>query len=191
MTSDSPVPSRFFTVLGWVCILLGLYVLVTTTVNHLQSLRLPRGPELQRHRILTHVYHATVCLLSAFSMGGGFGLWKRRPWALMLMSAAGGAWAAHGSWWLVWAAPRLLAAIQDLRDTAPLAALNLGFSILTEALYLLFGLIVLGGLYHEADRREFPLSHSPFTRHIFFASAGSGMVPVGVIYSCLIYSGSP
>jgi hypothetical protein len=182
-TSEAPAPSRFFTVLGWACILLGTYVLVSSTLNEVQAVRFLKANALQRDLLLSHLYFGTMCLLGMLSLVGGFALWKRDTWAPLLMSAAGGAWLIHCGWWLVEGSPPLLEALRALRTSQPILALEIGFSILSNAIFFIVWLIVIGGLFRQDARLEFPTGRLPFSRKVLFVSTGAGMVTVGLLYS--------
>lgn len=176
-TSDAPAPSRYFTVVGWICILSGLHIIVTSVINYSQAFRVLKvaRPEL----LLTF---ASRCGLSVLSVASGFAMWKRRSWAPWLMSLTGGATVASCVWFFARAVPPYIDLIQESRHSVPMVALDLAFSILSKVLQLLIWLAVLGGLYRENGRRQFPPSRPEFTKATLF-----GLSLLGLLLMLLIY----
>jgi len=181
-TSDAPASSRFFTVLGWICILSGLYVLATSLIGHFQIVRLLRGNKSESQLLLYNVSFAIRCGLSVLSIASGLGMWKRRSWAPWIMSLAGGATVATCVWFVAQGVHPYLRLMQEARRSMPMAALDLGFSILSKVLQLVLWLAVLGGLYRKEGRREFPASRPPFTKAALFGLASLGAMAIILVY---------
>jgi hypothetical protein len=167
-TSDAPAPSRLFTILGWASILLSLYSLVMTAMNHVQTAAGSQG-------VRIHLTYGSWELLSVLSAICGFGMWKRRSWAPNFVSALGGANIAQSGWWLVQAGPLLVDIIRAQLGVNPMIAAELGFLMVSLTLELLVWLVVLGAIFREQGRRQFPPSRPRFTTVGFFVLAGGGM----------------
>ena len=171
--SDAPAPSRLFTILGWACMLLSLYSLVQTAINHVEIGAARRRDDARM--LPVHLSYGSWELLSVLTGVGGFGMWKRRSWAPNFASAIGGANLAQVGFWLVRGGPLLVSITRGMYRSNPMVAADLGFFLFSMILEFVVWLVALGAIFREHGRRNFPPSRPAFTTLGFCILAGAGM----------------
>jgi hypothetical protein len=178
-----PLPrSRFFSVIGWICILLGIYPPVAQVIWYLrlrETLEQLGGLDYKALHIASFLDMLGLCSLS---VAARWGLFKRHSWGPILACVAAGAYLVDFG-----------CNFRDIARTCREASLALSprdLKVLTAWLgigflgfRLMIWLILLGAIYREQGRREFD---PPLTTRAFWTSSGAGAVLSGLIHLVLL-----
>jgi hypothetical protein len=155
--NDLPQRSRLLTPLGWVHILLGAYVPVSTFLKYAQDWNLWKRL-LEEHRDLSIIDESTTLIAGVLSVVSGWMLIRRSRWTPLVASISGGALVVLTLHWLWSVGPMHVRVVVYGLPTAShwRMGVTYGTELLVMVLQLVSWLVTLGAIYRHRGGTEFP-----------------------------------
>jgi hypothetical protein len=186
---DEPAPRpRFFTIMGWIFMLFGVWFPIKTLLDLCSAWKVLGMVDLfwKQWKLFAAILAGTV-FFSALDAVSGWGLLKRRSWAPPLAALAGGM-AVTGAGWFLYGLKGYI--FMESAPGLPQPAVPVHeivtrmLAILPTFAHAVCWMILLGALYREDGRKQFPPGRREFSLGHFWTA-----VAAGVMIMCL-YNGA-